>query len=159
MKKYLSLFLALMLVCSFCVMPTFATTDVSKGTQVVYDASQDENNPGEAYTVTVPAKMAPGETATVSANGTWASNRQLTVTADATVILTNDLSADTKELTVTFDGIELGGSNTAAVSAEATISVADIENALFGTWSGTINYDVEMVEMVDIDDGEAPAVS
>jgi hypothetical protein len=92
--------------------------------------------------------MAPGETAEVHAEGTWASNRKLTVTADLAVTLTNSINAnDTKVLDVTFAGIELAGSNTEAVEATEELSIEDIADALFGTWTGHIDYEVEMSDV------------
>ena len=99
----------------------------------------------ESYTVTVPASLTPGESGDVSVSGTWATNRKLTVTAPSTVTLTNSInSSDTKTLAVTFDGIAKTGDNTVGVSETKTITVADITDALFGTWSGTISYTVSM---------------
>lgn len=146
MKKMISLLLVMVMVFSI---PVFATTvDHAQGTKVVYDASN-----AESYTVTVPATMAPGETASVSVAGTWASNRQLNVSASEKVTLTNSINAaDTKELPVTFAKIALVGDNTTAITADtagakADISVAAIENALFGTWSGKITYEVNMTDV------------
>lgn len=153
MKKLISLGLVGVMALSMVPM-ALATTDYNNGTQVVYDASQvDADGDGvadnqEAYTVTVPALLAPGASGNVVASGTFASNRKLTVTADANVTLTNSInSADQKVLTVTFPGIELAGSNTAAVSDTKAVSVADISDALFGTWSGTFNYTVGMSDV------------
>ena len=99
----------------------------------------------ESYTITVPASLTPGESGDVSVSGTWATNRKLTVTAPSTVTLTNSInSSDTKTLAVTFDGIAKTGDNTVGVSETKTISVADISDALFGTWSGVISYTVSM---------------
>ena len=140
------------------MVPTvFATTNYTNGTDVEYDAADDDtigdiNGDGqpdntEYYTVTVPALMAPGTSGNVVAQGTWASNRKLVVNADDDVTLTNSINAaDQKVLDVTFPGIELAGSNTAAVTDTKVVSVADIDNALFGTWSGTFYYEVEMVD-------------
>ena len=142
------------------MVPTaFATTNYTNGTDVEYDAANDDtigdiNGDGqpdntEYYTVTVPALMAPGASGNVVAQGTWASNRKLVVTADDDVTLTNSINAaDQKVLDVTFPGIELAGSNTTAVSDTKAVSVAGIDNALFGTWSGTFYYNVDMVDNV-----------
>ena len=161
MKKILSLLLVGIMVVS--MVPTaFATTNYTNGTDVEYDAANDDtigdiNGDGqpdntEYYTVTVPALMAPGASGNVVAQGTWASNRKLTVTADDDVTLTNSINAaDQKVLDVTFPGIELAGSNTAAVTDTKAVSVAGIDNALFGTWSGTFYYDVEMVDVAAVE--------
>lgn len=158
MRKFVSLLMALVMICSLTI-PAFATTDVANGTQVKYDAAADDtigdnNGDGspdnkEYYTITVPALLAPGGKGNVVASGTWASNRQLNVDADDTVTLKNDISgADEKVLAVTFAGIAKAGSNVAAVSETKEVSVADIEAALFGTWSGTFMYTAEMVDVV-----------
>lgn len=151
MKKILSLLLVGVMV--FSMIPAaYATTDYTNGTQVSFNAEADNDGDGqpdsvEAYTVTVPAKLAPAGSGDVVAQGTWSSARKLVVTADPDVTLTNSISgADEKVLTVTFPGIELPGSNTAAVTDTKAVSVAGIDNALFGTWSGTFYYDVEMVD-------------
>lgn len=156
MKKLVSLMLVLVMICSFSIV-AFATTDYRNGTDVTYNPADPDGIPDsgdevdlEAYTVTVPAVMLPGSEATVTASGTWASNRQLVVTADETVTLVNSISnADEKVLTVSFDGITKAGDNTAAVSATESIAVQEITNALFGTWSGHFNYEVEMQDVVN----------
>lgn len=132
-NKLLSVALALVMVLSLSV-PAFA----SNTTSFTYTGKGNE-----AYTVTVPSSLAPGGSGTVKLEGTWQSNRVVTVGADKKVILTNDISGgDAKELAITFEGIELAGDNTKALTTSKTISVASISNALFGTWSGTFNYTV-----------------
>lgn len=142
MKKILSL--GLVGVMALSMIPTaLATTDYTNGTRVEYTANDEANT---AYTITVPALLAPGAEGTVKLEGTWASDATVKVTADQTVTLTNSInSADQKVLDVTFAGIEKAGDNTATVTATEAVSVANIENALFGTWSGKFNYNVEMV--------------
>ena len=155
MKKIISLLLVGIMALS--MIPTaLATTDYTNGTQVSYNAEADNDGDGnpdhtEAWTVTVPALLAPGGNGDVVASGTWGSNRKLVVTADANVTLTNSINAaDQKVLDVTFPGIELAGSNTAAVTDTKAVSVAAMPaDALFGTWSGTFYYDVEMVDVVN----------
>ena len=135
-NKFVSLLLAMVMAASLAV-PAFAETH---STAVTYTGTGVES-----YTVTVPATLAPGESGDVSVSGTWATNRKLTVTAPSTVTLTNSInSSDTKTLAVTFDGIAKTGDNTVAVSDTKTLSVADITDALFGTWSGVISYTVSM---------------
>ena len=144
LKKFASLFLALVMVCSLGVTafaaPFAPEVQNSNSTTVTYTGTGTES-----YTVTVPASLAPGGSGDVSVEGTWATNRKLTVTAPSTVTLTNSInSSDTKTLAVTFDGIEVTGDNTVGVSETKTITVADITDALFGTWSGVISYTVSM---------------
>ena len=47
-----------------------------------------------------------------------------------------------KILDVDFDEILSNGSDTFEMNISSEISVEDIDNALFGTWSGVINYEV-----------------
>ena len=135
LKKFASLLLAMVMAASLAV-PAFAETH---STTVTYTGTG-----AESYTVTVPATLAPGGSGEVKVQGTWASNRKLTVTAPSSVTLTNSIDSGTKTLAVTFAGIAKTGDNTVAVSDTKTISVAEISNALFGTWSGTISYTVSM---------------
>ena len=97
----------------------------------------------EEYEIQVPATLTPGETGDIKVSGTWASNRKLTVGVPEKVTLNHSFNkADTKVLDVVFSGIEKAGDNCFAVSADGTISVSDIADALFGTWKGTIVYTV-----------------
>ena len=134
MKKFASLFLALVMVCSLSISAFAAHT-----TTVTYTGTSTES-----YTLTVPATLTPGASGEVKANGTWASNRKLIVTAPSTVTLTNDIDGGTKTLNVTFDGINQAGNDTVAQTVTKDISVGNISNALFGTWSGIIVYTVSM---------------
>ena len=118
--------------------------DYTAGTQVTYTADADTNR---EYSITVPALLNPGQSGTVTLKGKWASNETVKVTADATVELTNSINSnDKKILDVEFPGIVLAGSNTVSVTDTKEVSVADIENALFGTWSGVFEYQVEIVD-------------
>ena len=138
MKKIVALVMAVVMLFSISVIaaetPEYKTTVTYVG------------NKTAAYEVTVPSTMAPGENYDVSAKGYWGSNRKLTVTAPETVTLTCNLKAeDTKTLTVAFEDIALVGNNTAEVSTTSNLAIANIENAHFGEWTGTIVYTVEMV--------------
>ena len=135
LKKFASLLLAMVMAASLAV-PAFAETH---STTVTYTGTG-----AESYTVTVPATLAPGDSGEVKVQGTGASNRKLSVSAPSSVTLTNSIDSGTKTLAVTFAGIAKTGDNTVAVSDTKTISVAEISNALFGTWSGTISYTVSM---------------
>ena len=139
MKKFISFLLVAVLLVS-AVPTALATNDYSQGTQVVYQATGSES-----YTITVPAQLAPGGNGTVTLQGTWADNRIITVTAEPTVTLTNSIKAeDQKVLNVHFDGISEAGSNIGSQTFTEVVSVDDITNALFGTWSGKFNYNVEI---------------
>lgn len=136
--------------------PDNNTNDHTAGTLVVFEADSSES-----YTITVPAKLAPGQTGTVTLAGTWANNRVVTVTADENVTLSNSiLESDTKTLKVTFDGISETGDNTKTLSFTEDVAVANISNALFGTWSGKFNYNVSVADYApgnpdpDTGDGE-----
>ena len=143
MKKAISLLLIVAVVCSMGI-SAFATNDYTAGTKVEYVGQG-----AESYTITVPALMNPGDEGTVTLSGTWASNQTVKVTADATVTLTNSINAnDTKVLDITFAGIEKAGDNTEAKTYNETVAVAEMPaDALFGTWSGKFNYNVEMVDV------------
>ena len=149
-NKFVSLLLAMVMAASLAV-PAFAgTREPATGEVDPYPAETHSTavtytgTGVESYTVTVPATLAPGGSGEVKVQGTWASNRKLTVTAPSSVTLTNSIDSGTKTLAVTFAGIAKTGDNTVAVSDTKTISVAEISNALFGTWSGTISYTVSM---------------
>ena len=143
MKKILSLTLAAVMLLSLVPTAFAAENNWQGGTKVEYTATANEQ-----YTVTVPATLAPGGSGDVVASGTWGSNRKLTVTADDDVTLTNSINAaDQKVLDVTFAGIELTGSNTESVSDTKQVAVANITDAIFGTWSGTFNYNVAMSDV------------
>ena len=143
MKKILSITLAAVMLLSIIPTAFAAENNWQGGTKVEYTATANEQ-----YTVTVPATLAPGASGDVVASGTWGSNRKLTVTADKDVTLTNSINAaDQKVLDVTFAGIELTGSNTESVSDTKQVAVANITDAIFGTWSGTFNYNVAMSDV------------
>lgn len=138
MKKVLSLILCLAMVLCMSV-TAFAENPTSATTAVKYEGLGDE-----AYTVTVPEKLAPNDSATVTLKGTWATDRRVSVIAPETVLLTNDINEnDTKTLTVTFDDIVKTGDNTVEKTYTETIAIGNITDALFGNWTGIITYTVE----------------
>lgn len=142
MKRIFSFLLAVMLLVSALPVAYAADTqDYSLGTAVVYTADEEAN---ENWTVTVPAKLAPGTGGTVTLEGYWPSNKTITVTAQESVKLTNSINAnDTKTLAVDFkNGISAAGSNTEKQKFTETVSVEAITNALFGTWDGHFYYTV-----------------
>jgi len=139
MKKNISLALALVMMLSLSI-PTFASDNPSSAaTSVSYVGTGNEE-----YTITVPANMEPGDTAEIQVTGTWASNRKVTVTAPETVTLTNSIDGGEKELDITFDGVSEVGDNTVENTVTANISMEMIEDAMFGTWSGNIEFSVSV---------------
>ena len=123
-----------------CISCALNIAPSSHGTQVTYDAQNDEQ-----YTITIPALLKPEQTGNVTLTGTWPTNRMVVVTSDETVSLKNSiLPSDTKILDVYFDGISASGNNTEAITATEPVSVSGIQNALFGVWSGTFYYNVEL---------------
>lgn len=149
MNKVSKLIISTVTALSFLFIPCAALAedvDYSAGTHVLYN-----ENTSEEYTVTVPAQMAPSETAYVTVHGTWASNRKLVVTSENSVILSNSINPDKqKVLTVTFEGIEKEGSNTDSVSHTQEISVSEIGDKVYGAWEGSFHYDVEMMDIDQI---------
>lgn len=137
MKKLMSISLAVMLLLSTTLISFGSSVDHTSGTEVTYVGAATEQ-----YTVTVPAELEPGEEGEVVVEGTWASNHTIKVTADDTVTLTNSIDSDTKTLDITFADVEQAGSNTEYITVTKPISVANIEDALFGTWSGEFYYNV-----------------
>lgn len=145
MKKVLSILLAIALLIS--AVPAAFAADVqeySHGTQVVFQGVGHEN-----YTITVPAKLTPGQSGIVTLSGVWPSNKSVSVFAESTVTLTNGLlSSDQKVLDISFQGIEKAGNNTVEKTYTENISVEAIDGALFGIWSGTFNYIVDSIQVV-----------
>ena len=122
-----------MMICSICV-PAYAD---DYETLVTYSGDGVS-----VYNVTVPATLEPGASGTVKVSGTWASDMVVEVSAPDTVTLTNSIDGGEKVLGIDFDGISQSGDNTNSILVSKTISVDEITNALFGTWSGTIIYTV-----------------
>jgi hypothetical protein len=139
MKKILSLTLAVVLLVSAIPTAFAADQDYSLGTAVTVTGA------GGEYTVTVPATLIPGQTGTVTAKGYWAADNTLKVTAPETIEVTNTETNQKATINVDFDGIESLGDDLEELTKTASISV-DKGNTKFGTWTGTIVYNVELVE-------------
>lgn len=157
MKKIVSLALAAVMLLGTIPMVNAAEVtenhDYSNGTAITLVGTGTEE-----YTVTVPAKMAPGDTGTIKAEGTWGADKVLNVIAPKNVTLT--YGAQTMDVAITcsngsnvpiaaHNGFYLIGNSVDSVSKEATISVEDATR-LFGTWTGTIVYTVDLIEKGDI---------
>ena len=137
MKKILSLTLAVMLLVSAIPTAFAADQDYTLGTAVTVEGA------GGEYTVTVPATLNAGNVGTVTAKGYWASGETLKVTAPATIEVTNTVTNQKATVNVDFDGIESLGDDLEELTKTASISV-DKGNTKFGTWTGTIVYNVEL---------------
>lgn len=105
MKRILSILMAALLLVS--AIPTaFAAEDehdYSNGTQITLVGTQE--NQGAQWTVTVPAKMQPGQTGTVKAEGMWNSDTFLAVYTPASVTLS--YGAQTMDVAITGGSFSL----------------------------------------------------
>lgn len=136
--------------CAICYYCSDCFVTASNGTQVSYDAD-DKDGDGQLdnleYTITVPAKLAPGGSGTVTLQGMWPSDATIKVAADRKVVLKNTLNENkTKILDVLFTPMEHLGDDEVRKTYKETVSVSDIENAIFSTWNGIFYYDVEYVQ-------------
>lgn len=133
----------------------FALTDNGDGTFSVIKKNANEvttveyvGQGVEEYEISVPAKLVPGASGNVVVSGTWSEGRKLTVTTPDKVTLTHNVKkSNTKVLDIVFDKIEKIGDNCYAVAADGKVSVSEITNALFGTWTGTIVYNVSFSDV------------
>ena len=116
------------------------TNNYNQGTEVVYQSTLSEE-----WTITVPAKLSPNQSGTVTLQGYWPSNRTIHVSAPDTVTLTNNLlSSNKKDLPITFTAISATGNNNRPQTFTSEVAVGAITNALFGKWSGTFYYNVNV---------------
>lgn len=155
MKKILSLALAAAMAVAALPVAYAAENeaDYSAGTQITLVGTQE--NQGAQWTVTVPAKMQPGQTGTVKAEGMWDADKYLQVTAPKTISLA--YGAQSMDVGITFGlaysaentGFALLGSSTSEVTTSHDLTVAEASR-LFGTWTGTLNYTVELIEKGDV---------
>ncbi|MBQ8627019.1 MAG: hypothetical protein IJ419_12735 [Agathobacter sp.] len=141
MKKILSLTLAVMLLVSAIPTAFAADQDYSLGTAVTVEGA------GGEYTVTVPATLSVGDVGTVTAKGYWASDETLKVTAPETIEVTNTETNQVTTVNVSFDGIKSLGDDLNEKNIPVDISI-DAGNTKFGTWTGTIVYNVELAEPI-----------
>lgn len=154
MKRILSFLMAALLLVS-AIPVTYAAEgehDYSNGTQITLVGTQETQ--GAQWTVTVPAKMQPGQTGTVTAQGTWAADEILNVGAPCAVTLA--YGAQTMDVAISFHkaigdicGFSQIGSSTDEISVSYDITVSEASR-LFGTWEGIIEYDVKLIEKGDV---------
>lgn len=151
MKKILSFALAAVMAMSALPVAYAAEGehDYSNGTQITLVGTQETQ--GAQWTVTVPAKMQPGQTGTVKAEGTWAADKFINVHAPKTVTLT--YGAQSMDVGISWANESCGfskiGSNTDTVTHSVDVTVAEA-NRLFGEWSGTLEYTVALIENGDV---------
>ena len=147
-KKLLSMLLALTL----CFSVSLTSYAEEKTTIVTYTA------PGiEQYEVTVPATLEPDSTTTIEIEGTWASNRELVITAPETVTMVSNITGDEEVLNVTISNsdknvVVVEGDNRAEVTSSTNLSVSSMpSDILFGTYTGTITYNISIEDsLMDI---------
>lgn len=148
MKKILSLALAAVMLVSALPVAYAADVPVEQGTAVTLIGEAESD-----YTITVPAQLQPGQSGTVTVQGIWSVYESITVSTASTVKLISQdtLYYDEKSVTanVEFDGIEADGQDSTKVTVTGDIAIADMDkSALFGTWTGLIEYDVETIDRV-----------
>ena len=141
MKKILSLTLAALLLVSMIPTAMAADQDYSLGTQITVVGG------GGEYSVTVPATLEPGQTGTVTAKGYWSKDQKLTVTAPETIEVTHTETSQKATVNVDFNGIESLGDDLEEMTKAADISI-DAGNTKFGTWTGTIVYNVVLADVM-----------
>lgn len=118
-------------------------------TLFVYAANETSNT--ESYDLTVPAHMAPGETADVVLTGNWALNEVVTVTVSDSIEMVNSINkTDVVELGISFNNIEQNGNNANITQVTEQITIDEMPSVLFGNWEGYIVYQVDMTEAVRI---------
>lgn len=97
------------------------------------------------YTITVPATLEAGQSGTVTANGAWHSGQVLKVSVPESIAVSyNGQSID---VGVTFDDINQRGNDISVMNITKDISLEDV-SATFGTWTGVIEYNVEVAELI-----------
>ena len=131
----------LIMCCVLSSLSAYAVKEESAFTQLVY------NGTGESYyELDVPAKMAPGDSGTVSLSGTWEASRIIKVSSDWDVVMKNSTDDEEIYLEIYFDGITAFGDNVNEISVSKSIDIDYMDHILFGTWNGIFNYYVDVVD-------------
>ena len=148
MKKVISVILSVATLLSIVAMPMAVQTGGGEG-NVPADTGTDVVLSGKYaeayYQVTVPATMSPGDSGQVKVVGAWEPSQTLKVTCPNKVTLT--YGDQTLDVGITFEGIEQAGSLLDEFSITKDISVEN-KTVMFGTWTGKIVYNVEIVEFI-----------
>ncbi len=166
MKKLLTIFLSLAMMCtlSTTVLATeigpndldsegkatasATVTYLASSTNTGDETGSDIARDSETWTVTVPATVTVGDSNTsITVVGSVAESKTLKITAPETVTLYLDdnTSNDYTVLNVDFEDIALIGSyKQTSVSADAALSVQNMDNVKFGVWTGTLTFTIEM---------------
>lgn len=119
----------------------FAANSTYKETPVSYSGLGNQ-----VYEVKVPSKLKPSQLGEVQLLGTWDSTKKVIVSTDDYIVMTNSIDNKTKNININFEDIILEGNNTLPVEKTETISVDAITDALFGVWSGTIIYNIQLAD-------------
>lgn len=133
------------LIVAMLSMTAFATNPASKETPVTYTGIGTQQ-----YWIEVPSKLEPSQSGKVKLWGTWDSTKRLDITTSDTIKMINSIDNGEKELSIEFEDINQVGNNTNLIEVEKEINVEQIENALFGTWSGQIDYNIVMKKLESI---------
>ena len=101
------------------------------------------------YTVTIPAKLSPGEIGSVVLNGLWSSEKQIVITVDKTITLVNELDVTERQtLNVYFNDIKANGNELETKMVSENISIEEMpQNILFGSWNAQLNYTIEIKDV------------
>ena len=148
MKKFISVLLIIFFILSnLSIVQVSASdfNDLEQGTQIVCQGVGIED-----YSVTVPAKLAPGESGTVTLTGTWSEDRVVAVYADTSVTLTNNANAAQQSVvSVRFPGIVKNGDDFTPQTFTQEITVGQITDVLFGKWRGIFHYNIDVMNSID----------
>lgn len=134
MKKFLSLILAICMICSFSTMIFADEGGYSSKVQIVSHLQSD-------YEITVPAVLEACVEGYVEVNGIISPFERVSISAPSKVTVTSTTTGSTMELPVTFENFKVYGVEVGTVKVSKPIYVSVDKNA-FGTWEGIINYTV-----------------
>ena len=137
MKRILNVVLALVLLATAIPVAYASNVDAKEGTWIELVGKYTE----PTYTVTVPARLSPGETGQVVVEGAWTPNQTITVTCPDKVELT--YKDQSLFVGISFNGISQSGSYEEVFEISEDITIAEKEVA-FGVWTGVVEYTVEI---------------
>lgn len=124
------------------VVPATVMAEEQK-TTVKYTGEYTNN---QSYEVSVPALLAPEETGVVKLEGIWSTAITMKVTAPEEITVVNDIDAGEKVLAVDFEDIVEAGDNTKELQFKSNVTVGEITEALVGTWTGYITFNINVTD-------------